>query len=130
MGNFRFFLHRPDFLPNSSLRIKKWFNKKSFKFSFIKSKKNHGDSVKNESAMSKKNRLGGRQMPPSSLFRVKIRYFKNFRVVGSFVFFERHYLSEKISIVFKNLLDVPHLCFFPWHFYFYTITLILFTLKE
>ena len=54
-----FFSHGLDFLPPHypTLCIKKMFlPKESFEFLFIKSKKCHGVSVKNESARAKKTR--------------------------------------------------------------------------
>ena len=50
---------------------KKKFTKNLLNYYSLKLKKFHGDSVKNESAWTKKLQEGGRRTPPPSLFRVK-----------------------------------------------------------
>ena len=66
MGYFRFFFQRLDFFSALyPIKLKnKNFNKKSFKLLFIKVEKFHGDSVKNESARTKKLQGGGAKHSP------------------------------------------------------------------
>ena len=67
MGYFRFFFQtRIFFRPVSFTRNKKKLTKKSFKLLFMKGKKFHGDSVKNESARAKKLQEWVQNSPPTA----------------------------------------------------------------
>ena len=83
-----FLFHRTDFFQPCTLsyKLKKNCLQKSFKLLFIKVKKFHGDSVKNESARTKKlQRGGGRQTFPTMIFfqRPLLNIF--FRFIKEFV---------------------------------------------
>jgi len=70
-----FFFHRPDFFPPCTLpyKLKKniFLTKNPLNYYALKVTKFHGDSVKNESASTKKLQGGGAKHPPPSLVRFK-----------------------------------------------------------